>query len=134
MTISSTVEMRLRGRPPSEAPGRAAARLLHVRLEDDPATGRLARIGHVTTGTSLGAVRGALGFAGMREPAASAVFLGVSLAPDAAGLPALGLAPPPWRWPAVEVAVSLVHHAVFALATSAAYAALARQDRAAKRP
>jgi hypothetical protein len=126
MTIASTVEMRLRGRGPSDAPGRAAARLLHVRVEDDPATGRLARVGHVATGVSLGAVRGALGFAGMREPAASAVFLGISLAPDAAGLPVLGLAPPPWRWPPIEVAASLGHHAVFALATNVAYAALAR--------
>jgi hypothetical protein len=124
MTVSSTLEMRLRGRPPSDAPGRAAARMLRVRVEDDPATGRLARLGHVVTGVGLGAARGLVGFAGLREPAASAVFLGVSLAPDAAGLPAAGIAPPPWRWQPVEIAASVGHHAVFALATGAAYAAL----------
>ena len=126
MTVSSTVEMRVRGRAPSDAPGRAAAQLLRVRVQDDPATGRLARLGHVMTGVGLGAARGALGFAGVREPAASALFFGVSLAPDAAGLPAVGIAPAPWRWPPVEIAASAGHHAVFALATGAAYAALDR--------
>jgi hypothetical protein len=126
MTVSSTVEMRLRGREASDAPGRAAAQGLRVRVRDDPATGRLARLGHVMTGVGLGAARGVLGFAGLREPAASALFLGLSLAPDAAGLPAVGIAPPPWRWPPVEIAVSLGHHAVFSLATGAAYAALER--------
>ena len=80
MTVSSTLEMRVRGRPPSDAPGRAAAQILRVRVEDDPATGRLARLGHVMTGVGLGAARGLVGFAGLREPVASAVFLGVSLA------------------------------------------------------
>ena len=127
MTVSSTVEMRLRGRPPSDAPGRAASQLLRVHVEDDPATGRLARLGHVMTGVGLGATRGVLGFAGVREPAASAAFLGLSLAPDAGGLPALGIAPPPWRWPPVEIAASVGHHAVFAIATGAAYAALERR-------
>jgi hypothetical protein len=126
MTVSSTVEMRLRGRDPSDAPGRAAARLLRVRIKDDPATGRLARLGHVMTGVSLGSARGLVGFAGLREPVASGVFLGVSLLPDAAGLSAMGIAPPPWRWSATEVAVSVGHHAVFTLATGAAYAALER--------
>src|SRR5205085_8682746 len=42
------------------------------------------------------------------------------------GLPAAGIAPPPWRWPPVEIAASLGHHAVFAVATGAAYAALER--------
>ncbi len=128
MTVSSTLEMRLRGRAPSDAPGRAAAQLLRVRLEDDPATGRLARLGHVMTGVSLGAARGVLGFVGLREPAVSVVFLGVSLVPDAAGLPALGIAPPPWRWPAVELASSVGHHLVFTVATSAAYAALLNES------
>src|SRR4051812_26880416 len=101
MTVSSTLEMRLRGRDASDAPGKAASRLLRVEPREDLATGRLARIAHVMTGLSLGAARGMLGFAGVREPRASAIFLGVSLLPDAAGLPAMGIAPPPWRWPAV---------------------------------
>src|SRR4051794_32226540 len=81
MTISSTLEMRLRGRDPSEAPGQAAEEGLRVRILDDRATGRLARVGHVVTGVGLGAARGAIGFAGLREPAASGVFLAVSLTP-----------------------------------------------------
>jgi hypothetical protein len=128
MTISSTLEMRARGREPSDAPGQAAEKGVRVRILDDRATGRLARVGHVATGVGLGAARGAIGFAGLREPAASGVFLAVSLTPDAAGLPALGIAPPPWRWPPVEIAASLAHHAVFAVATGAAYAALERSS------
>jgi hypothetical protein len=121
MTISSTLEMKLRGRPPSDAPGKAVTKLLHVDVRDDLATGRLPTIAHVMTGLSLGAVRGVLGFAGVGEPA----FFTVSMVPDTVGLAALGIAPPPWQWPKVEVAVSVLHHAVFAAATDTVYRRLA---------
>ena len=65
MTVSSTLEMRVRGRPPSDAPGRAAARMLRVRVADDPATGRLASVGHhVVFALATGAAYAALEHAG----------------------------------------------------------------------
>ncbi len=39
-------------------------------------------------------------------------------------LPATGVAPPPWKWGATELAVDAVHHLVYVTATSVAYAAL----------
>jgi hypothetical protein len=39
-------------------------------------------------------------------------------------LPALGVAPPAWEWGAAEVGIDALHHAVYTIATSAAYEAL----------
>lgn len=130
MTASSTAEMLLRGREASDAPGRAAARLLRVKVKDDPATGRLALVAHVTTGLSLGAARGLMASAGLRDPVAGAVLFAASLTPDAVAVPALGIAPAPWRWSATDIAVSVLHHAVFTLAASAVYARLERRTDA----
>jgi hypothetical protein len=68
--------------------------------------------------------------AGLREPAAGAVLFAASLTPDAVGVPALGIAPPPWRWSATNIAISVVHHAVFTVAASAVYALLERRPDA----
>src|SRR5918994_6904015 len=44
MTLSSTIEMKLRGRPPSSAPARAAAKLLGVEPVDEKAEARFSNI------------------------------------------------------------------------------------------
>jgi hypothetical protein len=46
-------------------------------------------------------------------------------------LPALGVAPPFWRWRATEVAIDAFRHLVYAGATSIAYSLL---DRAKAHP
>ena len=41
-------------------------------------------------------------------------MLALGLAPEVVVVPALGAAPPPWRWSRVDMAVSLLHHGVYA--------------------
>jgi hypothetical protein len=123
MTVASTAEMKLRGRPPSPAPAEVAAKLLGV----EPRAERFAMIAHLSMGVGLGAARGLIDLAGLRGRAAAATFFAIAWTPDLVAVPAVGAAPPPWRWGAAETAISGLHHAVYAGAGEAVYRALCRQ-------
>jgi hypothetical protein len=125
MTVASTAEMKLRRRAPSDAPARVAGRLLGVKPRKK-AGARFATVAHAATGVGLGATRGLLDVAGVRGRAAPAAFFALAWSPDLIVVPAAGAAPPPWRWGATEVAISAVHHAVYAAAGERTYRALAR--------
>ena len=124
MTISTTAEMRLRGRPASQAPADSIERLTGWAPDSTAGRERLGTVAHAAFGTVLGLVRGAIGALGLREPAASAVFVPVAWAPDLAVVPALGAADPPWRWGAAELAISAWHHVVYVAAAGVAHEAL----------
>jgi hypothetical protein len=126
MTVSSTIEMKLRGRPPSSAPASAAAKVLGVEPKGQKEEARFSNIVHWGYGTSWGAVRGLIGATGLRGPRATAVYLGAVWSTEQVTLPALGVAPPLWEWGAEEVAIDAFHHAVYAGATSVAYTLLDR--------
>jgi uncharacterized protein YndB with AHSA1/START domain len=120
MSVSTHAEMRLRGRPPSDAPAKALARVLRVKAGGRRAQA-LGTAGHVGTAVSLGAVRGLLDPAGAGPRTGGAILFAMAMTPDAAVVPALGAAPPPWKWTRTEAFISVLHHAVFAAATNAAY-------------
>jgi hypothetical protein len=124
MTVSTTVEMRLRGRPPSLAPADSIERLTGWAPGSREGRERLGTAAHAAFGTALGLARGAIGALGLREPAASAAFLPVAWAPDLAVVPVLGAADPPWRWGAAELAISAWHHVVYVAAAGVAHEAL----------
>jgi hypothetical protein len=126
MTASSTIEMKLRGRPASSAPATAAAKVLGVEPKGQSEEARFSSIVHWGYGTSWGAARGLIGVAGLRGLRANAAHLGVVWGTEQAMLPALGVAPPFWEWGAKEVAIDAFHHLVYAGATGAAYALLDR--------
>lgn len=128
MTVASTVEMKLRGRPPSQAPTTVAAKLLGVRPRR-ARSDRFAAIAHGAMGVSLGAARGLIDVLGLRGPAAGAAFFAVAWSPDLVVVPAAGAAQAPWRWGAKETAISAFHHVVYAAAGDAVYRALSRSER-----
>jgi len=121
ITASSTLEMRVRGRPPSTAPVDTLERVVGRRLPERwrPAAGTAA---HLASGLALGAPRALLARAGVREPAATALFVPVACLPDFAIVPALGVTEPPWRWGATEIAISALHHLAYAAGASAGVA------------
>jgi hypothetical protein len=121
MTVASTAEMKLRGRPPSMAPADVAAKLLGVKPKKRE---RFGTVAHLTMGISLGAVRGLLDVAGLSPNAAAAAFFAVAWSPDLVVVPAAGAADPPWKWGVAETLISGAHHAVYAGAGEAAYRAL----------
>ena len=128
MTVSSTIEMRLRDRNASTAPADAAAKVLGVHPDGDEATARFSNIVHWAYGTSWGAVRGVLGVVGFGGVTGSAVHFGAVWGNEQVMLPALGVAPPLREWGASEVAIDLFHHLVYVTATGLAYAYLDRRS------
>lgn len=113
MTASSTLEMRLRRRPASEAPTDVAAKLLAVEPRD---RARFGTVAHLATGVGLGvAVAATRALLRGREPLATGAAFGVAWTPDLVAVPALTATPPPWRWGVVELAISAVHHVAYAL-------------------
>jgi len=132
MTVSSTVEARLRHRKPSTAPARATAKALGIRAFDsDLAEARFNDLSHWGYGTGWGVVRGLLGATGMPPAKATAAHGAAVWGSAAVTLPALEVAPPFVFWGRTEVAIDVFHHAVYALATGLAYEVVAAGRRAA---
>jgi hypothetical protein len=122
MTVSSSVEARLRGRAASSAPARATAKVLGIKeFEDEVAAARFNDLSHWGYGTVWGAVRGLLATTGLSPRAATAAHGTAVWGSAAVTLPLLEVAPPFVFWGRKEVAIDLWHHAVYATATGLAY-------------
>src|ERR687897_2852772 len=126
MTLSSTIEMNVRGRPASSTPALAATKVLGVEPVDEKAEARFSNIVHWGYGTAWGGVRGLLAAAGLSGPAATAAHLAAVWGTERVMLPALDVTPPLTEWGAEEVAIDAFHHLVYAVATGVAYSLLDR--------
>jgi hypothetical protein len=126
MTVSSTLEMKIRGRPASNAPADAAAKVLGVEPKGEKEQVRFSNLVHWGYGTAWGAVRGLIGAAGLEGSKATAAHFGAVWGSEQVMLPALDVAPPFWTWGTKEVGIDAFHHLVYATATSAAYTVLDR--------
>jgi hypothetical protein len=122
MTVSSTIEAKLRHRRASTAPARATAKALGIReFDSDLAHSRFNDLSHWGYGTGWGVVRGLLGATGMPPARATAAHGAAVWGSAAVALPALDVAPPFVFWGREEVAIDLFHHTVYAVATGVAY-------------
>ena len=128
MTISSTIEMKLRKREPSTAPAQAASEVLGFRVwKQDQA--KFANLVHWQYGSSVGALRGLFSAMGLREPLASGVFFTAVWGTALAMVPRLTDAPPVKEWGPEELAIDGFHHLVYAVATSLAIGTLFKSRR-----
>jgi hypothetical protein len=131
MTISSTLEAKLRGRTPSSAPARATTKVLGIKsFEDAVAEARFNDLSHWGYGTGWGAVRGLLDAAGVPPGKATAAHGAAVWGSAQVTLPALDVAPPAIFWRKEEIAIDAFHHTVYALATGLAYELLASRNGA----
>jgi len=122
MTISSTVEAKLRGRAFSDAPARATAKVLGIKeFEDARAKARFSDLSHWGYGTAWGIAHAVLRELGLGSRAATPAHFAAIWGSAAVMLPLLEVAPPFVFWGKEEVAIDLFHHAVYATATGAAY-------------
>jgi hypothetical protein len=125
MTVGEKIEQRLTGRPDSHVPARVLERL--TGLPERP--GRQPRVldlaMHFGQGALAGVVRALMANAGMRGPVASAMFTVVRLSNDQILENATGVGAPPQTWPRSELAIDLLHKAVYAVATGVVADALA---------
>jgi hypothetical protein len=125
MTVSSTIEEKLRGREPSTAPADAAAKVLGIHgFPDDRVKSAFSNAVHWSYGTGWGAVRGLLGSLGLSPLTASALHFVAVWGSEQVMLPALGVVPPITEWGAEEIAIDAFHHVVYVSATGAVYEAL----------
>lgn len=129
MTVSSTAEAKLRDRASSSAPADAAGKVLGVKPTDEAGEARFSTVVHWSYGTSWGAVRGLLDAAGLDGSRATAVHFAAIWGGAQVMLPALDVAPPPWKSPPLEIAIDAWHHTVYAVITSLAYTALEGSTR-----
>jgi hypothetical protein len=129
MTLSSSLEARLRHRAASSAPARATTKVLGIKeFEDDVAAARFNDLSHWGYGTMWGVVRGFLGTTPLSPRAATAAHGAAIWGSAQVTLPALEVAPPFIFWGKKEVAIDLWHHAVYATATGIAYKLIDRRD------
>jgi hypothetical protein len=122
MTVSSTIEQKLRHRPASTAPADATAKVLGISDFSSPAArNRFSNISHWGYGTGWGAVRGVLATLGLGPAAATAAHGAAVWGNEQIMLPALHVAPPITMWGGREVAIDAFHHLVYATSTGIAY-------------
>lgn len=127
MTLSGTLEARLRGREVSTTPARAASKVLGVAPVDERGELRFNNLVHWGYGTGWGAVRGLLGAVGLDGAPATVAHFAAVWGSEQVVLPATGASPPATKWEQSEVAIDLWHHIVYAVATSLAYRWLDRE-------
>jgi hypothetical protein len=126
MTVSSTLEARLRHRAFSTAPARATAKVLGIKeFDSDLAQARWNDLSHWGYGTGWGVLRGLLGATPLSPRAATLAHGAAIYGAAQVTLPALEIAPPSIFWGVKEIAVDALHHAVYAAATGVAYRAIA---------
>jgi len=122
MTLSSTIEMKLRAREASSAPADAASAVLGVKPIDDRSQRRFNNIVHWGYGTGWGGIRGVLDSVGLGPVGGSVAHLAAVWGTEQVVLPATGAAPPATEWGGREVAIDLFHHLVYVTATGLAFA------------
>lgn len=127
MTVSSSLEAKLRGREASSTPARAASKVLGVAPVDDRGERRFNNLVHWGYGTAWGSVRGLLAAAGLSGTAAAATHLAAVWGAEQVVLPATEVSPPVSEWGAKEAAIDLWHHVVYVGVTGMAYGWLDRR-------
>jgi hypothetical protein len=119
MTLGEKVEQRFTGRPDSFMPARVLERLLRRPEAPGRQPAGLNWTMHAGQAVALGVLRGVMANAGLRGPWSSAMFTVVRLTNDQILENATGAGAPPWTWPRRELAVDVLHKAVYAYATGA---------------
>lgn len=127
MTLSSTLEMKLRDRGGSSAPADAASKVLGIDgFTSASAEERFGQMVHWAYGTGLGAARGALGTF-LPPVAADVSHFGSVWGAEQVTLPALDVAPPATEWGGKEIAIDTWHHLVYVATTGLVYRWLDRR-------
>lgn len=121
MTVSSSIEAKLRHREGSSAPADAASQVLGVEPTTDQGKARFSTVVHWSYGSAWGVMRGLLGLAGAPDIVAGVAHFATVWGSELVMLPRLGVAPPLSEWGSKELAIDAWHHTVYVTATSIAY-------------
>lgn len=158
ITLSQMIEMSITGRGNSDAPQKVAGKVLGVEVKGEAAlqkekakdakssknekrlkekvaanSNKFGQLMHYAYGSSWGIARGVMDLAGLRGPAATLGHFGAVWGTELLMLPAADAAPPITKWTPKQIAIDIMHHAVYALAAGAVYDAMPREHYRAKR-
>jgi hypothetical protein len=127
MTVSSTIEMQLRGRPASMTPANAAMKVLGLKAESEADKEHFSTLVHWAYGTGWGAARGLIEANDYHGDKATALHFIAVWGTALLMLPGLKVTPPVDEWGTDEIAIDAFHHFVYVTATALAYALLDRE-------
>jgi hypothetical protein len=127
MTVSSTLEAKLRHRAFSTAPAKAATRALGIETFDDGAAyTRFSNLVHWGYGTGWGVARGVMRAIGVSPRLATPLHFAALWGSALYTLPKYEVAPPVTEWAADDVAIDVFHHLVYVAAAALAFELLDR--------
>jgi hypothetical protein len=130
ITLSQMIEMKITGRKPGDAPVKVASQVTGVNPPANTNKEVLNNGVHFAYGTSWGAVRGLLDFAGIKGIPATLMHFGAIWATELIMLPQYNAAQPVTRQKPKSIAIDVLHHAVYAVAAGIAFKMLnARKKR-----
>lgn len=125
ITISTIIEMKLRKRPPSVAPAKVAGKVLGVRPRDEKGKSHFSNIIHWEYGTSWGTFLAVCEAIGARGTSATALHFAAVWGAALFMLPAADAAEPVTKWEPEDIAVDVMHHAIYVAICGLVYTALA---------
>lgn len=152
ITISQMVEMQITKRGMSNAPvtvggkalgveprGKAELEKEKAKSESDEAPDaveekvekneqKFAQIMHFSYGTGWGVARGVLDLAGLHGPLADLFHFAGIWGAAVVMIPSATKTPPIAEWPAKQIAIDIIHHAVYACATGLVYDAMRKAE------
>jgi hypothetical protein len=117
MTVGEKIEQRFTGRPDSHVPGLTLGRLIGVPDETAEKSPALNVAMHWGQAVVLGAWRSAMATGGLRGLGASTAFTGLRLLNDQTLENLTGSGAPPSTWPRRELAIDVLHKAVYGFTT-----------------
>jgi hypothetical protein len=130
MTAAQTAYLKAQDKEPSSTPAEVGRRIIEGVLQrevPEERMGLLNNVMHALYGTSWGAVYGLL-HASRRSsaPRDGLAFVGLVWGASLVQLPAMGLAPPVWKYPPAELASDVGFHVVYGIGVATAYEVLDR--------
>jgi hypothetical protein len=124
ITISTMIEAKLRKRKDSEAPAKVAGKVLGVRPRDAAGKKRFSTLVHWDYGMTWGCFLGIAEAMGVEGAPASAMHFAAVWGAALYMLPAANAAEPVTEWEAEEIAIDVMHHAIYVAVCGLVYSAL----------
>jgi uncharacterized protein YndB with AHSA1/START domain len=121
MSVSTVAEMKLTRRAPSAVPAQAVRRMFKIEKLGKAGERRMTAVSHFAVSALTGGAWGAIAASEVPGPTRTPLLFSIAVLPDAAIVPAMGLASPPWRWSPADFGRTAVHHAVYSTVTAWAF-------------
>ena len=128
ITVSQLIEMKLTDRKPSTAPVKAVSKVLDVKPVNKDSKDKVSQEIHWTYGTLWGIPRGVMAMVGLSGWPATALHFTAIAGTAMTMLPNLELAPPVVEQEPKDIAIEVLHHAVYAIAAGLVYDAIDNDD------